>query len=282
MKKVELVSGVNSSILGFGCAPILGAIDGGRAQRAIDVALDCGVTHFDLARSYGFGEAERFVGKVLGSRRRDVTIATKFGIRANWKAKVMAPLKPLVRSARGLMKKQPARQGSAAQDVVRSSADRFHDRVPISEQGLSKSFEESLRALGVDYVDILFVHEPPHTIGDLDAVVSCADRLKMQGKVRGFGLAFPWSDLDLHKDYLERFDILQVNNSPGADHYDHVKHHLGDAPSVFFSPLRGAKGDAGTTLSRMWEDFPNSVILCSMFKEEHIRKNAQIAESIGI
>ena len=57
MKKVELVKGIQSSVLGFGCAPILGSVGAKTATRAIDCAIDCGITHFDLARSYGYGEA---------------------------------------------------------------------------------------------------------------------------------------------------------------------------------------------------------------------------------
>ena len=42
MRTVELVPGIKSSALGFGCAPILGAVDGAVARRALAVALDEG------------------------------------------------------------------------------------------------------------------------------------------------------------------------------------------------------------------------------------------------
>ncbi len=99
MRTVELVRGIKSSVVGFGCAPILGSVDGKKAKRAIHLALDNGINHFDLARSYGYGEAEKFVGKLLKGKRNEVVLASKFGIRANWKATLLRPVKPILRYA---------------------------------------------------------------------------------------------------------------------------------------------------------------------------------------
>lgn len=48
---------------------------------AIHSALDAGVTIFDNADTYGLGKSEEILGKGLGNRRKDVAIATKFGVR---------------------------------------------------------------------------------------------------------------------------------------------------------------------------------------------------------
>ena len=102
MRKVNIAPGVDSSVLGFGCAPILGAVGAKTAQRALGCALDEGINHFDVARSYGYGEAEAFLGKFFKGRRDEVVIASKFGIRATWKAGLLRPLKPAVRTLRAL------------------------------------------------------------------------------------------------------------------------------------------------------------------------------------
>lgn len=49
---------------------------------AIHTALDLGVNYFDTADTYGLGQSERTLAKGLGSRRRDVVIQSKFGVRA--------------------------------------------------------------------------------------------------------------------------------------------------------------------------------------------------------
>ena len=102
MRKVNIAPGVDSSVLGFGCAPILGAVGAKTAEQALGCALDEGINHFDIARSYGYGEAEAFLGKFFKGRRDEVVIASKFGIRATWKAGLLRPLKPAVRTLRAL------------------------------------------------------------------------------------------------------------------------------------------------------------------------------------
>lgn len=48
---------------------------------AVHAALDEGITLFDTADTYGIGKSEQLLGKALGNQRKDVVIATKFGVR---------------------------------------------------------------------------------------------------------------------------------------------------------------------------------------------------------
>ncbi len=72
------------SRVGFGCWAIgghgYGAVDEGESVRAIREALDRGINFFDTADVYGFGRSEEVLSKGLGARRKDVVIATKFGV----------------------------------------------------------------------------------------------------------------------------------------------------------------------------------------------------------
>jgi aryl-alcohol dehydrogenase-like predicted oxidoreductase len=74
-------SGLTVSVVGLGCR--LFGQDGGQdaASAAVDAAMDCGITLFDTAHSYGTGESERLLGQALRGRRDEVVIATKFGSR---------------------------------------------------------------------------------------------------------------------------------------------------------------------------------------------------------
>src|SRR3954447_20004658 len=60
-----------------------GAVDADAATRTVARAVDLGITFFDTAQAYGFGQAERVLGDALWSRarREDVVIATKGGLR---------------------------------------------------------------------------------------------------------------------------------------------------------------------------------------------------------
>ncbi len=278
MKKVELVKGISSSVLGFGCAPILGSVGAKTALRALDCALDCGITHFDLARSYGYGEAERFVGKVIKNKRSEVVLASKFGITANWKAQALKPAKPILRFVLGKLKGKPGDKPVQAVNTGAAVADRFHDRLPINGKTMRSSLEKSLKALGTDYLDYFFVHEPLETIADIDELAATAQLLKKEGKIRAWGLAFMRSQQHLHQAYLDRFDVLQFDNSPGVLEYDAIVADRGKKANVIFSPLRGGSPalKPAEKLTRLFDDFPKSVILCSMFNEQHLKANAAL------
>ncbi|HXC29464.1 MAG TPA: aldo/keto reductase, partial [Stellaceae bacterium] len=84
-----------SSRLGFGCGGVMGRVGRAQSLRAIAAALDGGITHFDVARLYGYGEAEALVGEALKGRRDKVVIASKFGLTAPRAAGALRALKPM-------------------------------------------------------------------------------------------------------------------------------------------------------------------------------------------
>src|SRR6266481_3086508 len=70
------------SAIGFGCWEIggtYGRIDESQFQRAVEQAIDNGITCFDTAEAYGMGVSEQALGRALGGRRRDVCIFTSSG-----------------------------------------------------------------------------------------------------------------------------------------------------------------------------------------------------------
>jgi aryl-alcohol dehydrogenase-like predicted oxidoreductase len=69
------------SALGLGCNNFGGRLDLERTRRVVDAALAAGITFIDTADVYGNrGGSERLLGEALGSRRKDVVLATKFGL----------------------------------------------------------------------------------------------------------------------------------------------------------------------------------------------------------
>jgi aryl-alcohol dehydrogenase-like predicted oxidoreductase len=75
-------SGLRVSLVGLGCNNFGGdRIDAEASRRVIHKALDLGITMFDTADVYGDrGESERILGAGLGERRKDIVLATKFGL----------------------------------------------------------------------------------------------------------------------------------------------------------------------------------------------------------
>ena len=91
------------SAIGFGCWEIggtYGRIDESQFARAVQSAIDNGITCFDTAEAYGMGVSEQALARALGNRRGDVAIVTKFGVgydempnrRDSSRARVMASI----------------------------------------------------------------------------------------------------------------------------------------------------------------------------------------------
>jgi aryl-alcohol dehydrogenase-like predicted oxidoreductase len=74
-------SGPKVSLVGLGCNNFGGRIDLEASRKVVHRALDAGITLFDTADAYGNrGGSEECLGQILGARRRDVVLATKFGL----------------------------------------------------------------------------------------------------------------------------------------------------------------------------------------------------------
>jgi aryl-alcohol dehydrogenase-like predicted oxidoreductase len=73
-------SGLQVSEVGLGCNNFGMRIDAKQTQEVVDAAIDAGITLFDTADIYGGTRSEEFLGAALGKRRREVVLATKFGM----------------------------------------------------------------------------------------------------------------------------------------------------------------------------------------------------------
>ena len=127
-----------------------GAFDTAAAKRTVGRALELGITFFDTAQAYGFGASERLLADALWSRvsRDNVVIATKGGLRKDGDT--------LVRDA--------------------------------SAGWLRSGVEASLKALGIDHIDLYQVHWPdPKTPAEETGRV-LADLVR-EGKIRHAGVS---------------------------------------------------------------------------------------------
>lgn len=181
MRYVELMQGgPTASVLGLGCAAMMGSAGRKQSVAAIAAALDAGINFFDTARSYGYGASEALIGEQLTGRRDQVLICTKFGIlpaARSWKQTVM----PV---ARGVLKLFPGLRGAA-----RKQAGQMFTENQFSVPLLRSSFETSLRELRTDYVDILLMHAAPPSVLDQHDLLGELERLITEGKVRMAGIS---------------------------------------------------------------------------------------------
>ena len=163
---------IRTSVLGFGCGSVMGRLGRRESLRAMNLAWDQGITLFDTARSYGFGEAEAVLGEFLHGKRVQATVATKFGINP-------PKLTAMERTAR----KVPRLRKMFVQSAVPEAS------LPeFTVEGMRASLEYSLRQLKTDYVDVLFLHEATADVLRQHDLMEALDRLVQAGKVRRVGL----------------------------------------------------------------------------------------------
>jgi len=134
----------------MGMSEWYGHADWDESIATIHRALDLGVTFIDTADIYGAGHNEVLVGRAISGRRDEVQLATKFGI---------------------------DRSGGDEKRVVRG------------ERGyVKRSCESSLLRLGVDVIDLYYLHRPPQT-AEIEETVGAMAELVAEGKVRYLGLS---------------------------------------------------------------------------------------------
>src|SRR6202046_2886228 len=141
------------SAQGLGCMGMsewYGATDWDESIATINRALDLGVTFIDTADIYGAGHNEVLVGRGIAHRRDQVQLATKFGI---------------------------DRSAGDAHRVVRGERDY-----------VKRSCEASLTRLGVEVIDLYYLHRPPQT-AEIEETVGAMAELVAEGKVRYLGLS---------------------------------------------------------------------------------------------
>jgi len=169
------------SALGFGCAAVLGRVGRKESLAALGAAYDAGITFYDTARSYGYGESEALVGEFLRGRRDSVVLSTKFGILPAKTNFLKETIKPL---ARKLLRVLPgARKAMQKQIGAQFSANQFTVAV------LHASLETSLRKLQTNYVDLLFMHSAPASVLQQEDLLAALEQLVAAGKVRRFGIS---------------------------------------------------------------------------------------------
>ena len=158
MRKVSL-GDFHVSAQGLGCMGMsewYGQADWEESIATIRRALDLGVTFIDTADIYGAGHNEVLVGRVISGRRDEVQLATKFGI---------------------------DRSGGDGKRVIRG------------ERGyVKRACESSLLRLGVDVIDLYYLHRPPQT-AEIEETVGAMAELVAEGKVRYLGLSEVDNDL---------------------------------------------------------------------------------------
>lgn len=179
------------SVLGFGCWGASGNgtwtdHDDDEQVKAIQKAIELGINFFDVAPIYGFGHAEKILGKAIKGNRDKIFIATKAGI--PW-----------------------TEDFSAGNNVTAES--------------LKKEIDESLERLQVDYVDLLQVHWPSSKGVPLEETITAMKEIQASGKAKYIGLSnYSVEDLEKASEITNIVSMQALYNilEQNADSYHNI------------------------------------------------------------
>ncbi|MDX3095803.1 aldo/keto reductase [Streptomyces sp. ME19-03-3] len=141
-------------VQGLGCmgmSEFYGPTDEAAARATLDAALDLGVTLLDTADVYGLGANEEFIGPFVREHREEITLATKFGIE-------------------------------------RKAEDLRYRGVRNDPGYIRQAVDGSLRRLGVDVIDLYYLHRRDPAVPLAESVGAMAELVRA-GKVKHLGLS---------------------------------------------------------------------------------------------
>ena len=153
-------SALQSSVIGFGTWQMslrqYGHIDAAAATRAVQSAIDQGITLFDTSETYGPFTSEALLWQALGQRRQDVVLVTKVGF---------------------TFRDDPKQPGQMQTDARDSSA-----------RNIIAHAEGCLRRLRTDYIDLLLLHWHDHQTPHEETIAGLKT-LQAAGKIRHYGVS---------------------------------------------------------------------------------------------
>jgi aryl-alcohol dehydrogenase-like predicted oxidoreductase len=191
------------SAVGFGCGSLGSRVSRREGLAALYRAFDAGVTWFDVAPSYGHGEAEAVLAPFLASRRGRVNVCTKVGVTARaavWKTAVRPTARFVIRHAPALRR------------FVRLAAPTA--RLPLTSDTIRTSLDGSLRRLGVEQVDLLMLHDVSPEEAATPAIHEALAGAVASGKAGAVGVAGAAAACERAAAYPEIFSVLQFPNNP--------------------------------------------------------------------
>jgi aryl-alcohol dehydrogenase-like predicted oxidoreductase len=197
---------VSTSRLGFGCVQLTAHRNRKEAVSALEHAFCMGITHFDVARAYGFGRAEGILREFLVKKRAKVTLTTKFGMEPPsglaGNARLINGLKKTLRHFPGVLRRAK-NYGSA---MTKSGL--------FTPESAVRSLEVSLRELGTDYVDIFLLHEATLADANSEQLVEALVAQVEKGKIRQLGLGSAFPKIEACGELLpDVYKVLQFNDN---------------------------------------------------------------------
>ena len=172
---VTLKGGAQVSKLGLGTAQLGGlfsSVDDSEGQALIDTAVAQGIRYFDTAPHYGKGTSEKRLGKYLSRYPRNSwVLSSKVG-------RLLVPTE---------------KEDDSFFLDADNSVERLND---YSESGIRRSFEDSLERMGVDSIEIVYIHDPDDFADEaIHQAYPALEKLRSEGLIKSIGLGMNYNEI---------------------------------------------------------------------------------------
>jgi aryl-alcohol dehydrogenase-like predicted oxidoreductase len=265
---------MNVPDLGFGTGAIMGRVSRRRGLAALERAHAAGIRHFDTARSYGWGEAERVLGSFLrGHAREEIRLVTKCGIMPVPRSPMLGAAKALGRLALSLAPGLRARLRQVA------GGGKFKPTYIADADMLTRSLQTSLEELGVSYVDVLLLHNFAPAMVGFDEVVAWFVDLKRSGVIRRYGFSVE-GDLAEGLSFLAQNGLVEeaLVQTPVSEALLNLPKEWREVSIIAHSPFEFLRthpevGSFTDLLRRLGGVSRCETVVCSMFDSAHLASN---------
>ena len=239
-------SNLNINRIGLGCmgmSEFYGSFDEKESLNTLHKAIDLGINFFDTADMYGSGTNERLLGKAFKGRWKDVILATKFAVMRGAKGEFLG--------------------------------------INGKPEYIRQACEKSLKNLGVDTIDLYYMHRKDPAV-EIEEIVGTMADLVQQGKVKYIGLSEADPETIRRAHAVHPVSALQTEYSlwsrePEKEIFDVCK-ELGIS-FVAYSPL-GRGFLTGAIKSRNDLEEGDFRLVNPRFSDEAIKKNLKFVELV--
>ena len=195
MYRTKAVQGTDQLILG--CASMLGYTNRSKSIKALESAVRLGIRQFDVARSYGYGQAERLLGDFFSANRSSVRVTSKYGV-----APAVGMRANCIRILRG------GARGLRHLEFLPSGNSRDSNSEFWSPKSVLQGLEQSLRELRTDYLDEFLLHSPPIELSERNELFQALNDAQRAGKVTRIGVC---TDAKSMMSFVECVQHAQVS-----------------------------------------------------------------------
>jgi D-threo-aldose 1-dehydrogenase len=303
MQKINLgATGRQTTRLGYGCSSLMGGMGRKESLAILETAYDAGVHHFDVAPLYGYGEAEGCLGEFMQRHPGQITVTTKYGLPPAGGRSLMSAARSLARPVVKLLPGLKRRLASVAGKVTPPA-----EQASFTPAQAKESLDRSLANLRVPRIDVWLLHEvEAHNLND-DGLLRLLEDQVAAGTIGTFGvgseaakvgellrlrpeycptLQYEWSVLDAKEHPVGAF---RIHHRALTNNFRSLHAALLQQPEICrrwsdetATDLRSPELLAKLMLKAALEMNPQSIILFSSRRPEHIRANVEVADNEGL